>query len=176
MKLKLPILLGLGVIALAVASVGASTLQEPQDITEVTLEMAPGSLGSGREFKITYRQDGSASYHGKANVKLEGKYSGTLTKDEFNQLVALIKSKNFSSLKSTFPSSRSTAIAGQSNMPTVISPTVATSIVQDGKRRTIERVVNTKINYPDAPSKELLEIESAITALATKVKWEKVKK
>jgi hypothetical protein len=176
MKFWLLAALSFGVITLIISSASVCAQQKRDTITEVTLEMVPGSYGSGREFKITFRQDGSALYHGKANVKLQGKYSGTLSKDEFDQLVKLIEEKNFSELKSTFPSSRSTALASNPNMPTLISPTVATSIVTNGKRRTIERVLNTKINYPNAPAKELLEIENAITSLAMKVKWTKTQK
>src|SRR5438445_786609 len=66
-----------------------------QDVSEITLEMVPGNYDILREFKITFRQDGSAAFNGKKSVSLIGKYHGTITKDEFRQLADLITAKRF---------------------------------------------------------------------------------
>lgn len=157
---------------LNVATTRGNTRQDPE-ISEIVLEMTPGSSEKARAFKITFRKDGTARYEGLENVKLMGKYKGTISRADFDQLAEMIRTKKFRDLKSASPSARSASFATSSNFPGFIATSVSTSVVTGGKRTTIERVLNAKINNPDAPPKELLEIESAITALATRVSWEK---
>lgn len=146
-----------------------------QDVTEVTLEMSPGNYGVIREFKITFRSDGNAFFHGKQSVSLIGKYHGTITKEEFSQLAKLAVTSNFFSLKTGVSSS--SASSTSPNMPTIIAPVVITSVkLSNKKQRVIQRqyTADVKVNSPANPPRELLEIESAITNLSMSVKWEKM--
>ena len=169
MRLKILVLLSLSVIS---GVFSAETLgQRIREVTEVTVEVSPGSIGSNRAFKIILRQDGSAAYHGQAGVALIGKYKGVITKDQYDQLTKLIVTNGFLEMRSRLPSS--TAFGGSQNMPMVTSSLVRTSAVVSGKRKTISRATGVKIDEPEQPSKELLEIEFAITSLATKLNWVK---
>ena len=150
-------------------------LQQSQEITEVTLEMNPGSSPSARNFRIVLRSDGTALYEGKANVKLKGKYQGLLPREDFAQLVNFIREHHFSDLRTSFSKAAIVSFSSQVSVA-FASPTVSTSIVQDTKRHTIERPVGVKINSPQSPPKDLLAIENAITTIATRIKWAKIKK
>lgn len=169
MRFRFLVLLSLSVISVVFS---AETLgQKPLEVTEVTLEVSPGSIGSNRAFKIILRQDGSAAYHGQAGVALIGKYKGVITKDQYDQLTRLIMTNGFLEMRSRLPSS--TAFAGSQNMPIVTSSLVRTGAVVNGKAKTISRATGVKIDESEQPSKELLEIEFAITSLATKLTWVK---
>ena len=158
----------LGVMSVFTYSVSPlKASQENESVSEVTLEMTEG-LANARAFKIVLRKDGTALYHGMANVPLIGKYKGSITSDDFNNLVAFLSVRKFNKLKSTMGSATTATIA-------VSAPVVMTSVVEGGKRRTITRAYRVKVNNPDAPAKELLEIENAITAVAVRIKWEKPK-
>jgi len=150
-------------------------LEQVEEITEVTLEMNPGSSPSARDFRIVLRSDGTALYEGKANVKLLGKYQGLFPKEDFAQLATFIREHHFSELKNSFTKGTIVSFSSQVSVA-FAAPTVRTSIVQDTKRQTIERPVGVKINSPKTPPKDLLAIENAITTSATRIKWDKVKK
>src|SRR5687767_9775945 len=68
---------------------------QKNDISEITLEMSPGSSTTSRAFKITLRRDGTAFYHGEANVKLKGKYKGSISEEDFLRLAAFIEERKF---------------------------------------------------------------------------------
>lgn len=150
-------------------------LPQTEEITEVSLEMNPGSSPSARDFRIVLRSDGTAFYEGKANVKLIGKYEGLFPKDDFAKLAKFVKEHHFSELKTSFSKGAIVSFSSQVSVA-FAAPTVRTSIVQDTKRQTIERPVGVKINSPKTPPKDLLAIENAITTSATRIKWDKVKK
>ncbi|MDX6611138.1 MAG: hypothetical protein QOD75_324 [Blastocatellia bacterium] len=162
-----------------ISSVGvAQSVRSDQsaEITEVTLEMNPGSSTSARDFRIVLRSDGTASYEGRANVKLQGKYQGLFAKEDFAQLAKFVSEHHFGDLTS-FPSSKAATVTfSELNSFAIAAPTIRTSILQNTKRITIERPVGVKINNPKPPPKDLLDIENAITTAATRIKWDKVKK
>lgn len=163
------IILGvLCVLVLTVSSISAS--QEKQVITEITLEMKEG-FGNSRAFKIVFREDGTALYHGISDVPLKGKYKGIISKLEFNELVEFLTAGSFNNLEGTGP----LVVSGGTLAGPISASSVVTSVVAGGKRREVERAYNMKIDNPDQPAKELLEIESAITTMATRIKWEKGK-
>lgn len=157
------------VIALSVSVSSAS--QEKLAITDITLEMKEG-FGNSRAFKIVFREDGTALYHGIADVPLKGKYKGTISKEEFNELVEFLTMRNFNKMESTGP----LVVSGGTLAGPMSASSIVTSVVADGKRREVERAYNMKIDNPDPPAKALLEIENAITALSRRVNWEKIKK
>lgn len=143
--------------------------QKKEAITEITLEMTEG-LANSCAFRIVLRKDGTAFYHGMANVKLLGKYEGTISKEEFAELADFLTARHFNKIKST------TGTTISATAPIQVSvPIVRTGVVEDGKRTTVVRAYKVKVNNPDPPAKKLLEIENAITTTATHIKWEGAK-
>lgn len=164
------IILGVSCVLVVTASVIRAS-QKEQAITEITLEMKEG-FGNSRAFKIVFREDGTAVYHGIADVPLKGKYKGTISEEEFDELVEFLTVRNFNRLQSTGP----LVVTGGTPVGSMSASSIVTSVVVGGKRRNVERAYNMKIDNPNPPTKELLEIEKAITTLSERVKWEKIKK
>lgn len=156
-------------VALTVSVSWAS--QEEKATTEITLEMTEG-FGNSRAFEIVLREDGTALYHGIADVPLKGKYKGTISKEEFNGLVEFLTVRNFNRMESTGP----LVVSGNTLIGQISASSIVTSVVTGGKRRKVERAYNMKIDNSAPPAKELLEIENAITTMAGRIKWEKIKK
>ncbi|HYW71663.1 MAG TPA: DUF6438 domain-containing protein [Pyrinomonadaceae bacterium] len=143
--------------------------QTQAGITEITLEMNPGSSPSARAFRIHLLDDGTGFYTGDANVKLMGKYRGLLAREEFQRLAQFIEEHGFFKLKTVFPSSRGSSTFG------VVAPSVITTVKKASNQTSIERPIGVKINDPEPPGKQLLDIENAITSAAMQIKWEKIK-
>lgn len=146
--------------------------ESKDEITEIGVEMTPGYSTSARAFTILLKRDGTASYHGIANMKLLGKFKGTISTEDFDALAQFLKAKNYAKLKSLTLSGNAASVS--STVP-LMGATMTTIVVVGGKRRTIERPLSVKVDGPDAPPKELLEIENAITSTAMKIKWAKDK-
>jgi hypothetical protein len=161
------------VVFVSIVFAHSTAAQTPEYVSEVTLEMSPSNMG-GRAFTITIRNDGTAEYHGKTGVTMLGKFVGQITKLQFDSLAEVIRSAKFAKMKS--PTVSSSAFGGSQDMPMVTSALVRTSAVINGKKKTVSRPSSVKIDASDRPPGELLEIERAITDLATKVIWTKASK
>jgi len=153
----------------------SSTPRTSEAITEVTLEMSPGSSSTARDFKIVLRNDGTASYEGRANVKLLGKFQGPFPMEDFAKLEKFINEHHFGEL-TVFASASATVSFSALDSFSISAPTIRTTLVQTKKQTRIDRPVGVKINNPKPPPKDLLDIENAITTAATHIKWDKVKK
>jgi hypothetical protein len=157
------------------AAVCASAQNAPP-ITEITLEMNPGSSQSARAFKIRLHDDGTAFYDGSANVKLMGRFHGPFAQADFQRLAQFIEGHGFFQLKTAFPSSRGASVTFSSEASIgIVAPSVITTVKRGSKQTSIDRPVGVKINDPEPPNKQLLEIENAITSAAMQIKWEKIK-
>ena len=145
--------------------------QSAQNVTEVTLEVAPNSFGPIRSFKITLKQDGSAAYLGTAGVPLIGKYKGVIGRAQFDQIAEVIRAKQFIKMRSSFLPA--TAFAASQNLPTINAGYIRTTAVINGKRITVIRPTNIRVDSSDRTPEGLLDVESAITRFATRLSWTK---
>ena len=155
-----------------------SSTQEESTITEISLEMAQGSIefgkSLGRAFKIVLRSDGTALFEGKANVKLLGKYRGTMPVADFDRLANFLISKKYYQINDELPQ-RMTPSAGEVRVTPYDSPVVTTGVVRGGQtKKTIRRLTIVSSEHKSRVPKEITEIENAITEAAMKIKWAKV--
>lgn len=145
--------------------------QQAETITEISLEIQPGSFFQQRELKITFRKDGTAYFNGKEKAPRRGKYKGLITTAEFDNLAKLIADRKFNNLKSSLPVS-SEFTRGPNSVG--ISPgSIVTTVVINGKRRSVQRLTNVKLDSLSVPSKDLLVIENAILTSSEKITWTK---
>ncbi|HEV8591648.1 MAG TPA: hypothetical protein VGQ55_06065, partial [Pyrinomonadaceae bacterium] len=109
--------------------------------------------------------------HGTAGVPLIGKYKGVIGRAQFDQIAEMIRTKQFIKMRSSFLPT--TAFAGSQNLPTINAGYIRTTAVINGKRITIARPTNIRIDSSDRTPKGLLDVESAITGIATRLSWTK---
>lgn len=154
----------------------ASAARANSAITEISLEMAQGSVEVGkpvgRAFKIVLRRDGTALFEGKANVKLIGKYRGTIPEADFERLAEFLISKRYDRINEELPF-RMTPAAGEIRATPYDSPVVTTGVVRAGKPKTIRRLTIVSNEHKNRVPKEITEIENAIAEAAMKIKWAK---
>jgi hypothetical protein len=158
---------------------GISSAQDSAKISEISLEMVQGRIEFGnrlgRAFKVILSREGTASFEGKANVKLIGKYRGRISKEEFDNLADSLISKKYSQIDNDLPFRMSKA-AGIETITFYDSPVVITSVTHDGKQKVIRRLTIVDSNYKKSIPKEITEIEKAITDAAMGIRWEKIDK
>ena len=134
-----------------------AALTDAEGISEITLERER-CYGACPVYKVILRRDGSASYIGKENVTRIGEYkSQTIPYQplgaEFIRLANLVASQGFLKMNDRY------TVAVTDNA------TVVTSVVHNGKRKTI-------VNYANQGPIELYGIERAIDGVAAQIKWE----
>jgi hypothetical protein len=168
-------LLAILVLTAHVATQGSvpSQTQQDQPITEISLEMVQGEIEIekplGRDFTIVLRRDGTAFFEGRANVKLLGKYRGTISETDFNRLSEFLLARRYERISDELPQRIRT--------PSIVfydSPVVMTGVVRGGKQKKIRRQTIVTPQYMKSIPKEIKEIENAITEAAMKIKWAKV--
>ena len=141
-------------------SVGDAGLKDAEGISEITLERER-CYGACPVYKVILRRDGTATYIGKENVPRIGEYKSQVIPyqplgAEFIRLAKLIASQGFLKMNDQYTASITDA------------ETVITSIVHNGKRKTI-------VNYANQAPIELYGIERAIDGVAAQIKWEQDK-
>jgi hypothetical protein len=107
---------------------------------------------------VILRRDGSATYIGKENVPRIGEYKSQVSPyqplgAEFIRLAKLIASQGYLKMNDRY-----TVLITDAD-------TVITSIVHNGKRKTI-------VNYGNQAPIELYGIERAIDGVSAQIKWE----
>ncbi len=163
------VILLFSVVCICFFEVG-SRAQGPETISEVVYEMTPGTMG-GYDMKIVFRRDGTALYNRLRDSKKE-KLKGTISTDLFNQLAQFISERNFTSFKSSLVSSS----IFTDGLPAVSPAIVTTTVVDNGKRKTVAYGIGAKVDSPEAPPKGLLEIGSAVMRVADHIEWTKIEK
>lgn len=141
-------------------SLAYAGLKDAEGISEITLERER-CYGGCPVYKVILRRDGSATYIGKENVSRIGEYKSQVSPyqplgAEFIRLAKLIASQAYLKMNDRY------------TVPTSDADTVITSIVHDGKRKTI-------VNYANQAPIELYGIERAIDGVAAQIKWEQEK-
>ena len=126
-------------------------------ITEITLERK-GCLGPCRIYKVTLRQDGSATFVGRQNVER----IGTFTNDtfwpvtfQFNRLADAVDRAGFFHL------------AGQYSGGFVDAEVVVTTVTRSGKAKTV-----TTHNSSKDP-KELWQVDTLIDGVVAGIIWKR---
>lgn len=171
------IILVLTPLLMASSNFATSPTQDGSTISEISLEMTQGSIefgkSLGRAFKIILRRDGTALFEGKANVKLLGKYRGTIPEADFDRLAEFLISKRYDQINDELPQ-RMTTSAGEIRVTPYDSPVVTTGVVRGGKQKTIRRLTIVSSEYKNKVPKGITEIENAITEASMKIKWAKM--
>lgn len=171
-------LLFLVMLLTATPTIATPSNQQGSAITEISLEMAQGSIEIGkplgRAFRVTLRRDGTALFEGRANVKLIGKYRGTISAADFDALADLLISKRYHRINDELPQ-RFTPAAGEMRVTPYDSPVVTTTVLEDGKQKTIRRITIVTSEYKRKIPPEITEIENAITDAAMKIRWAKIR-
>jgi hypothetical protein len=169
--MKFKVTAGLFVIGVLLVAASAPTAgQTAEEISEITLQMTPGT-GGGMDFKVVLRRDGTASYKGGNSQKLKGKFKGTISEEEFGELAKFISDRNFFSIKNSIISLGASPTS--MGMPTVLPAIVSTTIVASGRKKLAEYPIGVKVNEREEPPKELIQISNAIMNVATKIRWTK---
>jgi len=127
--------------------------QNKDQITEITLERTT-CFGTCPSYKVTLRRDGEITYEGRRFVEMMGTYQGHAY--GFERLAQLIMAQGYFNLKDDY------------SRPITDMPSTITSVVMNGKRKTIT-------NYADTGPVELWGIEMAIDGILKNAKLEKVK-
>ena len=138
-------LLTASIVILTVAlAVSAQTSSKDTDqITEVTLERT-ACFGTCPVYKVTLRSDGTILYEGREFVEMKGTYKGQVY--GFDRLARLIISQGYFNLKDKY------------SINATDLPSAVTSVVRDGKRKTI-------VDYGGTGPIELWGIEMAIDGM-----------
>lgn len=156
--------------------------QDHQQIEEITLEAKEGltndlSKPYGPCFRINLHRNGSATFFGKAKVKLIGDFYGTITTAQFDELVKFMTDRNYDQLPDDpVNSDRITLTAGSSRATAyeVFSPWMITTIrFADGHKKQISRPTDLQPLDRKHIPKPLFEIEQAIFDSATHISWSK---
>jgi hypothetical protein len=147
-------------VTVASKSLADAELKDAEGISEITLERTR-CYGGCPVYKVILRRDGSATYIGIENVPRIGEYKSQVSPyqplgAEFIRLAKLIASQGYLQMDDRY-----TVLI--TDLETVI-----TSIVHNGKRKTI-------VNYGNQAPIELYGIERAIEGVAAEIKWEKEK-
>lgn len=127
--------------------------QDKNQITEITLERTT-CYGTCPNYKVTLRSDGTITYEGRRFVEMRGTHEGRAY--GFARLAQLITSAGYFDLKDNY------------SRPVTDNPSAITSVVRDGKRKTIT-------NYADSGPVELWGIEMAIDGILKNARLEKAK-
>lgn len=136
-------------------------LSQEDPITEVSIERA-GCYGPCPVYKAVLRRDGLSMFIGGENAKRTGKYKARIDKGEFDRLAEFLSSRGFFALKDKY----------SEGWVVQDIPTITTSAVRSGKRKTVKRKTLSD-NGPKAAPAELMEIEKAIDAAVEQLEWEK---
>lgn len=121
-------------------------------VTEITLERT-ACFGFCPIYKVILRSDGTATYIGVNFVERQGTYKGYIS--GFEHLAKIIEARRYFSFSNNY------------TRPITDLPTAITSVVRNGKRKTVQ-------NYANSGPIELWEIETLIDGLVANVSWEKV--
>jgi hypothetical protein len=121
-------------------------------ITEITLERT-ACFGFCPIYKVILRSDNTATYIGMKFVERQGTYKAYIS--GFEYLAKIIEARRYFSLRDRYTE------------PISDMPSAITSVVRNGKRKTID-------NYGNSGPIELWEIENLIDGLIANVRWEKV--
>ena len=121
-------------------------------ITEITLERT-ACFGFCPIYKVILRSDNTATYIGMKFVERQGTYKAYIS--GFEHLAKIIEARRYFSLRDRYTE------------PISDMPSAITSVVRNGKRKTID-------NYGNSGPIELWEIENLIDGLIANVRWEKV--
>jgi hypothetical protein len=136
-----------------VAVAQTPSAQNKDQITEITLERTT-CFGTCPNYTVTLRRDGTITYNGIRFVEMTGTYQGHAY--GFERLAQLITSAGYFNLKDNY------------SRPITDMPSTITSVVMNGKRKTIT-------NYADTGPVELWGIEMAIDGMLKSARLEKVK-
>lgn len=130
------------------------------EISEISLEHS-GCLGSCPVYSVILRSDRTATYTGKFYVKRIGTYKGKIKQSDFAQLVNLIESRNFFSLRDRYDyyTIGSQIYATDQDMITL-------EVVRRGQRKSVE-------DYGRTGPTELRQIEDAIERIIVRTKWKR---
>lgn len=121
-------------------------------ITEITLERT-ACFGFCPIYKVILRSDNTATYIGERFVERQGTYKAYIS--NFEYLAKIIEARRYFSLRNSYTA------------PVTDLPSAITSVVRNGKRKTID-------NYANSGPIELWEIETLIDGLIANARWEKV--
>lgn len=151
MKLFLPILFLSFLATWQAPTVLGCAEQNP--ITEITLERTR-CYGNCPAYRLVLRQDGTATYIGRANVERIGTYRGKIDEYTFDRLSDLLRSEGYFELRDHY------------SLTVTDLPSVITSALLIGKRKTV-------VNYGDTGPVKLWGMELAIDAVSEHIKWTK---
>ncbi len=121
-------------------------------ITEITLERT-ACYGTCPIYKVILESNGTATYIGMQFVERKGTYKAYIS--GFEQLAKIIEARKYFSFSASYTE------------PVTDLPSAITSVVRNGKRKTIN-------NYANSGPIELWEIETLIDGLIANARWEKV--
>lgn len=137
----------------------------PSD-TVITLERGV-CLGACPEYKLTVSADGTVVFEGSYSVKKNGTVKTGISRKKVRQLIRAFEKANYFSLKNEY-------VSKEDGCPDVWTdqPFVTTSIVTDGKSKSIKHYQGCKGNdkspiYP----KELTELENKIDKIVGTRQW-----
>ena len=146
---------GLAVMSPQVHALPQPTLINPLPkvtITEITLERT-ACFGTCPIYKLILKSDGTAVYIGTRFVERLGTYTAYVS--GFEHLAKIIEARRYFSLSDRY------------TKPVTDLPSAITSVVRNGKRKTVE-------NYGNFGPLELWEIETLIDGVVANARWEKV--
>lgn len=121
-------------------------------ITEITLERT-ACFGFCPIYKLILRSDGTATYIVMRFVERQGTYKAYSS--GFEHLAKIIEARRYFSFRDRYTE------------PVTDLPSAITSVVRNGKRKTVE-------NYGNFGPIELWEIETLIDGVIANARWEKV--
>ncbi len=113
-----------------------------------------GCYGTCPVYSFLVKNDGTFEYNGYRFVSHKGEHQGTVDPKALRQVLKLIASSDFMSLKDKYR-------RGITDMDTAY-----TTVVMDGKKKIVE-------DYANAGPPELRSIEQSIEKLLKSAKWEK---
>jgi hypothetical protein len=133
--------------------------------TVITLER-PGCFLGCQAYLLTISADGTVTFEGSANVRVKGKVQGQISHEKVQLLVAAFLKAKFFSLRDRY--------AGKQDgcrQIWVDSDSAITSIVMNGKSKSVSHYLgchqNSEISYPKA----LTELERKIDEVANTKQW-----
>lgn len=167
------------VLVLLMTAVSAASVQKTQPrVDEIVLEARQGEdMGEpfGPGFKITLRRDGTASFIGKAKVKLIGDFQGAIGSKEFEQLLSFLVARKYDRIPddpiNAHRVGQSVGLSAYSGSPHMITVIV----FEGGQTKTIFRPTTANGIDQSRVPKALLEIEQAVFDAATRIRWAKIK-
>jgi Domain of unknown function (DUF6438) len=152
MMKRLVMALVLTVLCVLACAAQTVSMQDKDQITEVTLERT-ACYGTCPIYKVTLSSDGTIIYEGERFVQMMGTYKGTAY--GFERLAKLILAENYFNLKDEY------------TRPITDMPSAVTSVVRGGKRKTI-------VDYAGTGPVELWGIEMVIDGMLKNARLDKV--